>query len=208
MKSKKLLNPRGYLSYSAIEMFRTSPDKYKNKYIFGDQYEVENDFITIGKKLASSLESESTTGDEIQDMVISSIIKYKYPEHEIREEFKSKHGEFTLLGVMDTFDETPRLKIREYKTGRIKWTQKRANEHRQLKHYASLVWLKYKKLPEEIWLDWIPTEREGDGEVRFTGEPIKSFQVKIGLSDVLGYLAEATKVAVQIDKMYRTELSI
>lgn len=202
------MNPRGYLSWTQVQVFEQDPKKYIQKYFYEKEDDYENDFMVFGKKFADALETGEPTGDEIMDFVISSMTKYKFREAEKKAPFCSKQGEFVLLGKMDTFEDFPHLRFREYKTGGQKWTQSRANLHGQLMHYATLIWLVYKKLPNEIWLDWIPTTREADGEVRFTGDEPQSFKVKIQLADVLTYLARVTKVAVAIDELYRKELGI
>jgi hypothetical protein len=204
----KLLNPRGYLSWTQVSLFEQSPQKYKEKYILGNLDTFTNDFMKVGSQFASALEDNETTGDETMDLVISQIVKYAKSEYKLVAPFKTKFGEIVLLGKLDTFEDSPTLKFREYKTGSVKWTQSKAEKHGQLLHYASLIWLTYKRLPNEIWLDWIPTKRESDGVVRLTGEPIVPFKVNIGLTQVLEYMARVTKVAVAIDQMMRQELNI
>lgn len=100
------------------------------------------------------------------------------------------------------------IEINEIKTGSVKWTQKRAQEHPQLLQYATMVWLKYKRLPTKVRLIWIPTIRESDGEVRFTGETPQIFEVTITLTKILEYMSRVSKVAVEIDKLYKKELGL
>ena len=51
----------------------------------------------------------------------------------------------------------------EFKTGK-KWTQDKANKHRQIDMYASMIYLKYGIKPEELKISLIllPTEEQQD----------------------------------------------
>ncbi|MFA5050993.1 MAG: hypothetical protein WC499_02660 [Patescibacteria group bacterium] len=209
----KLLSPRGYLSHSALEIFRQSEEKYIDKYINGDAVDYENDFMELGKVFSTALETGKKTGDIVIDVMCERIPKYDEREKELTASFISPYGEITLFGKLDTFEnilwinENRLCHFREYKTGSVKWTPKKAKESKQILHYATIIWLLTGKLPKDIWLDYIPTKRESDGEVRLTGE-IFSFEVKLNLSDILNYMTEVTKLAVRIDSIYKRELNI
>lgn len=119
-------------------------------------------------------------------------------EHEFDEMF----GKIRIVGSQDTFGRSTNIKVRkhecgEYKTGRLVWTQKRANEHGQLKMYALLHWLKNKIKPEDCiwWLEWCPTYETGDFKIDFV-RPIKihRFYVKITMLDILKFGSEVKKV--------------
>lgn len=200
---KKLLNQRGYLSWTQIDMWHRSPQRYIEKYIKGGGREITNSGMEYGKVTSTALETGDYGDDELLKAVGSILPRYDSPEHELKVEMDTNHGKVTLLGKLDSFD-TKTKSFREYKTGRVKWTQEKANKHKQLHHYASLIWMLYGKMPPEIHLDWIETE-EVDGEVRFTGK-ILSFPVKLRLGDVIEYMAIATKAAHQIDAEYRKYL--
>lgn len=99
----KLLSPRGYLSHTQISMFESSPEKYRQKYILGKENDLENDFMTLGKRVATALETGQPTGDAVIDIVLSMVPKSKYVEYEMKESFNSPAGEITLLGKLDGF---------------------------------------------------------------------------------------------------------
>jgi len=203
---KKLLSPRGYLSWTQVAMYESSPEKYRQTYILGKANDFENDFMTLGKKVSTALETGEKTGDLVTDIILEQVVKYKYREYEMTQIFTCPAGEITILGKLDTFNDIP-LRFREYKTGSVKWNLKKAQEHGQNLHYATLIWLKTGKISEGH-LDWMPTKRENDGEVRFTGEPIQSYKLVITLTDILKYMARVSKVAIEIDKLYKKELGI
>lgn len=199
---KKLITPKNYLSYSQIDMWLRNREKYKRKYFFGENVDDVNDYMVFGKKTAHAIETGEATGDELFDMAVSLIPKYDIIEHEIRVPLVTPYGEIDLLGKLDTFCPTT-LKFREYKTGKSVWTQRRADTHKQLYHYQTMIWLQNKKLSPEIHLDWFETDKTESG-VTFTGK-VKSFRVKIGLAEVLSYMTLVGQVAVQIDTEYKKE---
>lgn len=196
------MTPKDYLSYTQIDMWLRHREKYKRKYFYGEEVDDVNDFMIFGKKTALAIETGEATGDEFFDMAVQLIPKYAIIEHEIRVPLITEHGTIDLLGKLDTFCPDS-LKFREYKTGKSQWNQRRADTHMQLRHYQTMIYLKYQTLSPEIYLDWFETDKTDSG-VNFTGK-IKSFLVKIGLSEVLQYMALAGKVAVEIDKEYRQE---
>lgn len=201
---KKLLNPRGYLSWTQVDMWLRSPDRYARRYFMGEE-DFQNDAMELGKRTSTALESGEETGDALLDAVVALLPAYERREHEIRVPFKTTKGTVDLLGKLDTFGAEP-PRFREYKTGRVPWTQARAEKHRQLHHYAALIWLFHGKLPSEVWLDWAETERDEEGFLRFTGN-LKSFHVELGLQDVLEYLSLVSRVAREIDAAYRKQIA-
>lgn len=202
---KQLLNPRGYLSATAIEMWITNPAKYESKYFRGEENDFENDFMGFGKKIATALETGEKTGDEVTDMVLSSMPRYAVMEHEMKLPLKTKYGYVQLLGKLDTFEDKPILHFRETKTGSRPWTKYRAQTSRQVLHYDLLIYLKYGMLAKERHLDWYETERNGD-VIRFTGK-IERFEVARRFTDLLSYMAVVSKVAKEIDTAYTKYLA-
>lgn len=200
-QTKKLLNPRGYLSHTQIDMYLRSPDLYFRRYILGEEQQ-ENNAMTFGKEIADAME-KGESDDPLKDMLTKLFPRRKYQEYEIKVPFKSQHGEVVLLGKIDNFDDDP-LGFDDDKTGVQKWTQYRAENHKQLHHYQSLIYLKYGKLAEDIKLNWAQTTRE-NGETELTGH-IEVFKIKIALQEVLSYLSVAGRVALEIDAMYRKHL--
>lgn len=201
----RLINPRGYLSWTQISLWLRSPETYVRRYMY-DGEDIKNARMDFGSKVATALETGEPSDDELVNQLVTLLPRYddEVREQEFKVPFDLKEGSTFLLGKLDKF--SPRkLAIREVKTGTQKWTQIRANKHKQLLHYAALVWLEYKQLPSEVYLDWAQTEVTDDGSIVLTGS-IRSFKVKIDLRDILEYLATAAKVAKEIDARYRAEL--
>lgn len=200
---KKLLNPRGYLSHTQIDMWLGSKDRYIRNYFRGEQ-DRGSSYQDFGSKVATAQETGEETDDELINTLIALLPRYPKHEHEIRANLDTPAGSVILLGKLDQFHDVT-LAFRDTKTGRVPWTQAKANKSRQVKHYAALIYLKHGKLPPEAWIDWAETEWL-DGELSLTGK-IQSFHVKPTLPDILQYLALASRVAREIDAAYREELA-
>lgn len=182
-----------------MTLWKQSKEKYRQKYYFGEE-DSENRFFAYGKKVAEALEGVKLSDNEFEALK-TLLPSFSSREHEI----KAVLVEIPLLGKIDSFD--PKTKsFREYKTGKNGWTQTKVKNHGQLKFYATLIWLKYKKLPKEIWLDWIETE-EMAGDLDFTGK-IKSFKAEIKLEDIISFMAEIKKVATEISEDYKNIINL
>lgn len=201
--AKKLLNPRGYISWTQVSMWRNSKDRYIRRYILGKDEDIRNSGIDYGKKAADAFESGEETDDEMLNMVSKILPRYEIMEHEIRVPLLTPNGSVDLLGKLDTFSPKT-LQFRERKTGRIKWTQSKAERHFQLHHYQTMIWLKHGKFDPATHLDWAETE-EVDGAVRLTGN-VSTFEVTIGMPEILEYISLLSRVASEIDAVYRQEL--
>jgi len=200
---QKLLNPRGYLSPTQIQLFCNSPKKYISRYFYGEEGFTTKE-MEFGKVVACALEVEEKTGDLITDMVISNLPKCPFREYDLKATLKSEYGDIHLLGKLDRFDED-NLIIREVKTGKVKWTIDRCKNSIQLLHYTALVWLKYNKFPNEVWLDYAETEGKGN-DIHFTGNVV-NIRVEFTVKDIISYLTLVVKVAREIDQLYRRYLN-
>ena len=202
---KKLSNPRGYLSYTQVDLWLRSPTKYKEQYFYGNDEGIKNAYMDYGKATADAIESGVETGDALFDTAITLLTKYSKIEHEIQATLQTPYGSVDLLGKLDTFDPET-LNFREYKTGKTIWTEHRAKKHRQLHHYQLLIWLKHGKISQNIALDWLETEKLADSSVAFTGKK-RSFVVDITMVDVINYMSLVSTVAKEIDQEYIKEFN-
>ena len=198
LKTKKLLLPRNYLSWSQVSLYEYSPEQYRRDYILGEERTI-TPAMEYGKKLATILEK----GDDEKDILITGLFhllpKYKVAEKELTAEMSG----IKLLGKLDSYDPKTH-NFYEYKTGK-KWTQRRVDNHGQLTFYSMLIYLNYKILPK-MKLIWVETENK-EGEIQATGK-IKEFETERTLPDILKFMAKIKKVAQAISAMYRKELKI
>lgn len=185
-------------------MWMRSPDRYTERYMLGGS-DMSNAAMEFGKKTSDALENGAETGDMMLDTVVAMLPHYEKREYDIRAPFETTDGIVDLLGKLDTFGIKKGPRFREYKTGRVPWTQSRAEKHRQMQHYGTLIYLKFGVLPTEAYLDWAQTEWGEDNELCFTGK-ILTFPVVVKLQDILQYLAIVSRVAREIDAAYRKHM--
>ena len=189
------------MSWTQIDMWLRNRERYIGRYMLGGA-DFSNSGMEFGKRTSEALDGE-WDDDELMAAVVALLPKYPMSEAELRAELTTKDGKVELLGKLDRYDpKAPRF--REVKTGRTVWTQAKAQKHKQMHHYATLIWMVTGKVPKEAWLDWAQTELY-QGEVVFTGQ-IRSFRVKLGMADILAYMSLAGRVAREIDVAYRAEL--
>ncbi len=184
MLDKETLTPRGYLSWSQFNLFRSSKMRYVSAYVYGEKY--ENEGMYKGKQFADMLEKDDVSDDPLTEQIRMMLPRFKKREYEIRTELSG----IPLFGKFDGFDEKT-LSLDEVKTGKNGWDQNRVNKCEQITFYSLMIFQKFKKLPPKIRLHYIPTEKI-NGVLRFTGE-VKSFETKRSLEDVLGLVVPIKK---------------
>ncbi len=177
-KQIKIKTPRPYLSWSQLQLFERSPERYKEIYIDGRE-NLTNDFLELGKEMAEALEKGKS-----ENPIISHLLTFlpSYPKVEF--EMKAKVEGIPILGRLDGFNPQKGI-LGEFKTGK-KWTQSMANKLGQITFYTLLYRLKYKKMPKEILLHWARTDNS-DGELKLTGE-IKTFKTQRSTSDLINFI--------------------
>lgn len=204
-QKKKIQLPRDYISYSQVSLWKQNPKRYKEIYFNGRKdLNVYNDSIEYGKMVADALEKNEDTGDLLTDAAMLLLKKYDKRDEPIYVDFKTKGGWLTLIAKPDTFNSVSH-EFREYKTGKVKWTQGKADKHFQLFFYAAVIYLKYKKITTDCYLDWIETAEsvtpDGISQMQPTGV-IKSFKVEVGLKKILDTIDEIVKVSKEIEEAY------
>lgn len=200
MRKKIIQLPKGYISYSQRELWLNDRARYIEIYFEGrDELRTSNAGQEYGKVVATALEYGTETGDLLTDSAMLLLPKYDMRDQEIVTYLKTKDGEIKLLGRPDTLNSITK-EFREYKTGKLPWTQKKAQQHPQMRFYAMLIYLAFGKALREAHLDWIETEQTPTG-IAPTGR-VQSFKVTFTLSDILKEMALTTKVAKEIEVMY------
>ena len=201
---KKLLQvyntPRPYISWSQYFLWLSSPKRYIEHYIYGeDGY--DSDSMRLGKKMAERMELDEETDYPDIEQVAMFMPKSPKREYEIEVNFEG----IPLYGILDGFNPLSNKKIiREMKTGK-KWTQSMADKSGQLTFYTILVFAKYGKLPDKIYLDWAPTERNiNTGKLKLTGE-VKTFETKRTMQDILLFYSKIKKVWEEIQETSKKE---
>jgi len=171
-------SPRGYLSWSQLNMWEKDPNLYYQVYIEGlDQFRTK--YLELGKRMATGLENGF---DEERDPLFEMLIVFlpSYPKREF--DMKAEFEGIPLVGKLDGWNEKT-MTIGEYKTGK-NWTQGMVNQSGQLTFYSFLVWLKYGKLPQHIFLHWARTDEDLEGNLKLTGE-MKTFATERTMKDII-----------------------
>jgi len=198
MKSREIQLPKGYLSYSQVQLWDKDRERYKQIYFDGrDDLRTSNKAMEYGKAVATALETATDTGDLLTDEAMFLLKKYDLRDKEIVTYLKTKEGTVKIMGRPDTMDSTTHA-FREYKTGKNAWTQKKAQAHLQMKFYATLIYLAHGTKLNEAWLDWIETETTPEGVVSPTGR-VESFHVHFTFNDILNTMAMIARVAKEIE---------
>lgn len=198
-KKRKIVQlPADCLSYSQVSMWLSSPKRYKKIFFDNDESaRFTNSGMAYGSIVADALENDEETGDLLTDMAISLIPKYDMRDIEMEGWLKTTSGWVKIVSHPDMRDSKTQS-LREIKTGRVKWTQKKADNWFQLKFYAMLVYLVHGVVPPKCFLDWVETFVDTDGEVKPTGH-VETFEVKIGLEEILETMATTARVAKEIE---------
>ena len=204
-KHKYLPLPRAYLSWSALQLFRRDKAEYIRHYVYGEPREFTSPFMDFGSMFAEYLENRRKRHpDPVVDMIVKNMPRIGRPECEIRAEMPSKQGIIRLLGKCDQYD-VKTHDFNEYKTGKGKWTNGKANGHGQMKFYQLMLWLKYGVTANKKNLIWVETEDE-NGDVRPTGK-IQTYPVEIKVEDLLTFANEIKRDAIAISEIYQKEIN-
>ena len=200
-----MLTPRPYLSWTQLDLFEKDPEGYREVYIRGGG-KPENAFMKLGKEIADAMETGQETGNAMKDLVISMIPKFDDREVEISATIKMGKTEIPLFGKMDSGKKKTLDAFKEVKTGSVKWTQRRADEHGQITFYCTIIKEITKKIPEDIELVWAETVVD-KGRPMLTGK-IVILKTKRTLADIIKMKARMKKAWEGIQEMMAEELGL
>lgn len=165
-----------HMSWSAISSFEWDPEQWYNQYYLG--IKTDSKEMAFGRKIDERIETDPT--------FLPSVTRYKHMQHRMKTDF----GGLPIVGVADTYCDDS-LALRDYKTGKKAWDQKRADETGQLTMYALLLHLTEGVHPEELdlYIDWMPTVETPDFRIQFRDQPmvVESFHTKRSMRDMLEF---------------------
>lgn len=209
------------LSWSAISSFEWNKGQWYAKYVVHGKCQRDDvEKGTVGfcvvagfpdpecpvVKKTIELIFGSYVDKRIQDdpTYLPELVRYPILQHEMRGTF----NKIPLLGYADTFSPlTNFYALRDYKTGRKPWDQKRADQTGQLTMYMFMLYLRDKIKPEDIeaYIDWLPTHIV-DGKIAFI-EPvtIHSFKTKRIMREVLAFGQRIKDVWQQMEEYCQRE---
>lgn len=179
---------RGGLSWSAISSFEYDPEQWYQSYILNIRQESRE--LSFGSYVDKKLQEDPA--------FLPQVERYPVMQHEMRIVFDG----VPLVGFADGWDPL-KLRLKDDKTGKKAWTQKRADETGQLTMYALMLYLidKVKPADLELFISWLPTEEKGDFYIGFRDTPVvpKVFKTKRTMLQLLqfGQRIKTTLAAMQ-----------
>lgn len=219
------MHPRDYLSWSSFNTLERSPEQWKEIYIYGKKIPT-NRGMAFGKMMATGLENDEATGDDLLDSVMSIIPKFEindkileddkgvevdYYDREKKETIKVKipfikdgKNKIPILCKIDSRKEDC-TGFKEDKTAQKRWTKKQVDEFGQITFYATGIYLKTGKIPYDIELVEVPTRTSPDGRIECTGEVYRHPTVRT-MSQILNMMVRIKKAWVEINRIMEQEL--
>lgn len=191
------MTPQGYLSWSQLTLWESSPERYAEKYFYGKKTPI-NRGMAFGKKMADGLERDEMTGDMALDMIMVQIPKFEVMDKEFRAELKDGKNTIIILAKPDTM-KADLTAFKEYKTGVTRWTKKKVDECGQITFYAMAIWLKTGKIPQDIELVDVATKQALDGKIEATGDVIRHPTART-MADILRMMVRVKKCWAGINK--------
>lgn len=162
--------------------FEMSPEKYADQYLYGKKQRTSRN-MAYGSLMAEGLETEEATGDALLDLMMAQIPKFELMDKAFEVPLQDGKETITILAKPDT-SKADYSAFKEYKTSVRKWTQKMADDSGQVTFYATAMWLKTGKIPEDIELVNVQVEYAPDGSLRPTGQ-IWRFPTKRTMIDII-----------------------
>jgi len=198
-----MLTPRKYLSFSQMTKFEMSPEKYVEEYIYGQKNRISRN-MAYGSMLAQGLEDEEATGDPLLDLMAARLPKFELMDKPIEADLPDGKGVIHLLAKPDTA-KANLTAFKEYKTSVRKWTQRMADDSGQITFYATTIWIKTKKIPQDIELVNIETSYQDDGRLTVTGNMFR-YPTTRSMSDIIKMTKRMRSTWHGIQKLCEKEL--
>jgi len=148
--------PKGYLSFSSMQLWQSSKDQFRKKYYSTDPYVLETPYTLFGKAIGETLEDKEATAAH---PVLSKIPSYDIPEYGIEVDIEG----VPIKGFLDSFCPYS-FSILEYKTGirpasgKPAWNALKVKKHDQLPLYALMVQTLHGYVNPVTKLVWLETE--------------------------------------------------
>jgi hypothetical protein len=168
-------------SWSQISSFTYSKEQWYKSYILGEKQVSEE--LTFGSMIDKKIQDNPS--------FIPNLPRYPLMQHKM----KINLDGINLVGIPDGIDlQSQRKLLADYKTGRVAWTQKKAQETGQLKFYLLLIYITHKIRPEEFdcFIHWLPTKLEEGSDFSrnislISENEFQTFHVTHTLIDILNF---------------------
>lgn len=208
-----------------MSVWRTNPERYRREYFLGG-HKLDTKYLRFGKgiaKLIEELERIQNLGKTKEEAIeeLSSIFTLSEGTKEallkLETEGQSEYEiDVTIRGVrvimfLDKHIDDENI-FREFKTGKIAWSQVKVQKHDQLLVYACGLRAKSGEMPEWCFLDWIETTEksdesddffsEFDKKVNCTGK-VQSFKRYFDERELDRMEEQLLKTAIEISNAYK-----
>lgn len=175
--------------WSQISSWEYDPEQWYQNYYLGIREEPNKEML-FGSMVDEKIQNDPT--------FIPTLERYPIQQHTMSVIYNG----IQLNGTADHFDRKGR-RLKDDKTGKKKWDQKRADETGQLTMYLLLLYISEKIRPEEMtcYIDWLPTIEAGDFSIQFRDNPPKpvSFETTRTMTDLLTFAAYINSVRKEME---------
>ena len=177
------------LSWSAISSWTYSKEQWAKKYLEGI-YDTSKE-MDYGKVIDLRIQEDPT--------FLPKLPRYEKMQYKML----VRMGGIDLIGLPDGVNMEKSKQLADYKTGKNKWDQKRAQDTGQLLFYLLLLYITHKIKPEEFdcYIHWLPTKETGDFKIELIKEDdIRTFKVKHTMSDILNFASFIKKTYREMEQ--------
>ena len=186
-----------------MALFEKSPEQWADIYL-RDYPQYTNVNMLYGSLMANSLEKNELSGDPALDLMIENIPKFELIDKPIEANLKNGKDIIIVLAKPDTA-KADYTAFKEYKTSLKKYTQKMADDSNQITFYATTIWLKTNKIPQDIELVNVQVKYTENGELTPTGELIRIPTTRT-MVDIIKMIARIRKNWTLIQQFCEKEL--
>lgn len=191
-----------------MDLLERSEEKWIEQYIYDQKYR-SNNGQEFGKSMAEALENDEASGDILLDLVIERIPRFEIRDKPFTADLKIGKKTIIIYCKPDTMKEDMSA-FKEDKSGPEKtWTQKKVDENGQITFYATGMFLKTGKIPQDIELVHVFTEKEDEGSLdsksRATGK-FRRYKTVRTMSQVLNMLVRMKRAWARIEEITEREL--
>ncbi len=187
------------LSYSAFSSFLYNPEQWYQTYILGIRQESAE--LAFGSYVDKRIQTDPS--------FLPKLPRYEHMQYSMKVMLGK---DIPLVGIPDGLNLTKSKELSDFKTGRLKWDKKRADETDQLTWYLLLIYITLKHKPEKFrcFIHWLPTVKTESGDFKVTIEFIKdiddnirTFETKRTMTDVLQLISRIKVVLGEMQEYVR-----
>lgn len=198
-----MMTPRPYLSFSQMTLFEMNPRKYVDQYIYKNKQRISRN-MAYGTVMADALENDELSGDPALDLMMMKIPKFELRDKAFEVDLPEGKKTIRILCKPDTM-KADMTAFKEYKSSTRAWTQKMADDSGQITFYATGMWLKTYKIPQDIELVCVVVKYNEDGSLTPTGELVR-YRTHRTLVDIIKMTSRMKRAWSGINKLCESEL--